>query len=1135
MQRMFSLALAIGLTALAPGLAPAQNQADRRQRREPGLILETPGRMASCDALTFVHEGKDLYLLAAGDDKVVIVWQVVGNRLVEKRRLRWGIYREQRGSIYALTTFRERDRLKVAVAGWGRQVGQVGVLDFETGNLDHALPGLPENAFAVWSLAASPAGDQVAWGADDGTVWVWDLASGKAGWLGGPLPSWEERKPFRRVHLLTYVGNRRLVSCARDGRVLEWDTARPEAKPRRLFEFDAKALGGVAQAVLSSDQKWVAARGDSRRIEVRSFPDGREEKAIDELPRGEIPESLAFDAHGQRLAVGVRKIDSDAPFFYEVNGEVRVYDLRRGRPSVTARLPTTLFAEALAFDHDGNRLAVAGGDNHEVALWDPSGGKEPYAVPSPGRGLWKVALSADGRSLGVKDHRRGGAAPRSPNDRAEGEYHVFDLGLGAARRDWERGQGFRPVEPVERLGGWSVRFDPRDPFKWYAVGPDGRSHELVLSRALDDLPRCYTFLKATDDKPVRLAVGHYWGASLFEMDPRGPWADGDRFQRSRVYVGHQGYVTSVAPSADHRLLVTAGRDETVNCWSLADWPRQAELGVDFDVRGDKLVAKGVDPGSPAWQAGLGEGSEVVLLETEKGPPVKGGPAAWQKRFESARPFGEFIFRYRNKGENEESLTLMTARQRPVWRFFPTFAAAGGKTVPQDWVLWRWQDYYYDASANGDRFVGWQISGDAADRPVYHAAERLRERFLDPARVRATLARGVSDPQRVQFREIEPPKVGVKAAAPAVKDADVKVTVSADHVGLGELQALARVEVWVNDRYLARTLTAADFKGGDLPATDVTIKADDLQVGTNTIKVIAVNKADGRGEALASVRFDSGTRPVKPVLYGLFAGIGDYSKAPTKKYDLPNLVAARDALAVQELWLGQKGTGLYDNRPRLTTLLDGQATPEAILDHLGQLSKVVRPDDQFVLFLAGHGSAQELPGPAPKNQTDPDRFKPGTFFLVGPLFDDKRLEKTALHAEKLRAALGNLRCHQLVLIDACHSGGLGSSPVRDLRRNGVGAMVLTACKITQSAYEDSSPGKEHGFFMLALQEALGKGFKADLNGDGTVEPSELAEYVIKRVPRLLEEADPTKRGRQTPEVSPWAEELAAYHRQLAKKP
>jgi hypothetical protein len=661
--------------------------------------------------------------------------------------------------------------------------------------------------------------------------------------------------------------------------------------------------------------------------------------------------------------------------------------------------------------------------------------------------------------------------------------------------------------------------------KWYAVSPDGKAFELVLDRNLDQPPRCYTFLKPIDGKPIRLAVGHYWGVSLFEMNPRGKWTEGNKFHRSRVYVGHQGYVTSVAPSDDHKLLVTAGRDMTANCWPLTDWPNQAELGVDFTITGGQLVVNKTAAGSPAWQAGLEAGSVVKLLETENGPEVKGGPQEWQKRFAAAKPFQEFIFTYQNRGEKAPSKTLMTARQRPVWRFFPTFAEApGGQTAPQDWVLWRWQDYYYDASTNGDRYVGWQISGNAADQPVYHAAERLRGRFLNPGKVRNTLDQAAANPEHVLFREIEPPKVSIKLVAPPVKDGDVKVTVSAEQVGVGELQALQRVEIWVNDRFLARTLTAADFNNGDLPPTQVTVRSADLQSGANSIKAIAVNKASGHDEDTVRFNYETSPRP-RPVLHGLMIGIHDYSKSAPRLAGMRNpidLSGAKDAEVVGNLWRAQKSGQLYA-AVQMKELLDAAATPAAILKELDRLSTVVKPDDQLVLFLAGHGDADE--------DKVKGEYRPGTFRFAGPNYDPKRLAATTLSSEDLYKALYRLNCHQLVLLDACHSGDVASNPLQDLRRNGVGALILAACKNSQESMED--PVKQHGFFMLALEEAVGQAFKADRKGSGVVEATDLAEYVMTRVPPMVKKFG--AEYEQTPEVSPWAHDLLSYRRKLAMKP
>src|SRR5262249_22674648 len=181
----------------------------------------------------------------------------------------------------------------------------------------------------------------------------------------------------------------------------------------------------------------------------------------------------------------------------------------------------------------------------------------------------------------------------------KGPWRVFDL----QKRTWApRELPFAPVRPEESADGWTVRLTP-DPQIWEVINAAGKAFRLPLDPVADGLPRCYTFLPG---KPPRLAVGHFWGLTLFELAPDGP-------VRRRVLVGHQGEVMAVAASADGKLLLTASRDQTLAAWSLADWPSQPELGVRFIPRQGKLFVDEVDPGSPGWEAGLTRGDEVTPL------------------------------------------------------------------------------------------------------------------------------------------------------------------------------------------------------------------------------------------------------------------------------------------------------------------------------------------------------------------------------------------------------------------------------------------------------------------------------------------------------------------------------------------
>src|SRR5262245_50316875 len=97
------------------GASASERQLERRFRARPELVLETGGRTGVCDVLTFTPDGK--HLLAAGEDKVVRVWKVTEQGLEPDRVLRWPVFREFRGQIYALA-LDSRGR-QVAVGGDG--------------------------------------------------------------------------------------------------------------------------------------------------------------------------------------------------------------------------------------------------------------------------------------------------------------------------------------------------------------------------------------------------------------------------------------------------------------------------------------------------------------------------------------------------------------------------------------------------------------------------------------------------------------------------------------------------------------------------------------------------------------------------------------------------------------------------------------------------------------------------------------------------------------------------------------------------------------------------------------------------------------------------------------------------------
>lgn len=1066
---------ALGWCCLAPAALLAQQ--DRRERTEPGLVVETGARMGACDAIRFTPDGQ--FLLAVGDDKVVRTWKFTEKGLEpsESHGLRWSIWREQRGSIFALALSPDGGK-SVAVAGYGVRTGSIAVLNRQSGEVEHALVEVKGNDQTIWSLAFAPSGKQIAVGTADGSVWLWELNGKVNGEFRklGQHPG--EAGKGDRVRLVEFLNGTQLLSVAKDGSVLRWDTG----KGGSTLVGKLKAPN-VSAAALSPDRKLLAAAGEDNFVELFAL-DAKTSRKLP-LPEGHFPNSLAFDARSERLAVAARYRDQSAAFAKDLDGTLQIYDLKQANPLAGPTVRTSEYGEAIAFHPSGRYLAIADDPDHEVKVYQVEGTKVGAVVGqpirSPGSSLWTVAMSRDGQ-LGYKNQKA--ANPAHPNERGAGSWQVFNL----KKRAWGTTAGFQPVDAIDALGGWQVQFDKKDAYQWYVVGPDKKQHAIPLDTARDGMPRCFTFLNPkAAGKPVRLAVGHYWGVSIFELSAQGP-------KRTRLYTGHQGAVLSVAPSADHKLLVSASKDQTIACWSLADWSNEAELGVSFEIQGGKLLVKAAEAGSPGWEAGLTAGDEVVLL-AYNGKTVEGGAAKWLERLQQPVPGRELYFRVKRAGAAQPIDLLSTVRQRPVWRFYPT--------RDREWVIWRQRDYYYDTSTNGDYYIGWQINGkDVDEKPTFYPAERFRKRFHQPRKIADALDGTINNPEKVALVKIEPPEVKVQVSAREVKDEPVTLNITITAHGTESAQQPDEVILWLND-YRFQSWKA----GGGPFQQKVVIPAEKLRTGANLLMVQCYCKSGGRGELDTPITVKNTRAPGQPTLHGIFAGVGDYAKTGFGK-----LNANLDMEPVRKAWSQQKGQQYQETDIQL--MLDGEVTRAAFLERCEKLAARVKADDVVLVMLGGHGTDDEELGEVlrAKKRKPIESLPKAGFVYVCSDFDMTKPLSTGVTTEDLYRLLTKIPCRKIVLLDTCRSGTIISNPIRNLTPDGVGPIILASTTPGQSALEDpkgssTSCGMVYGLFSLALVQALGERFKqADSNHDSSLVGNELYDFIRTQI---AQHQDPTK--------------------------
>jgi WD40 repeat protein/serine/threonine protein kinase len=223
-------------------------------------------------------------------------------------------------------------------------------------------------------IAFRPDGQHLAAGETDGTVRLWDAATGRdVAVLDG------RGRPVR--DLAFDPDGRRLLVFWMDGTLRSWDESGKETGDVLRIPHQ-RAFG----AVFSPDRRLLFAMSDHTG-RLWDLATGRPHAEVPGRFLGEDTGAAAFAADGRRLAYSTG------------DDTVHVWDLESGAESCNLRGHTSE-ARALAFSPDGKRLATgAVYPENCVRLWDLTTGSEIAVLRGHRNAVFAVVFSPDGSRL----------------------------------------------------------------------------------------------------------------------------------------------------------------------------------------------------------------------------------------------------------------------------------------------------------------------------------------------------------------------------------------------------------------------------------------------------------------------------------------------------------------------------------------------------------------------------------------------------------------------------------------------------------------------------------------------------------------------------------------------------------------